>query len=257
MNGMIKPVIVPHNDRIKVIDELMRNEDENHFLLTYMHGLVFERDYTLIKYGSSYVLNIKNLILSISYSVEPPKGLKEYISDMNARMVIAPGVENIRELEHIAADEKKRESLMAIRRDSIESCYENTVRNDYRTYKELISFYNSIKEYRGFYSTEDMKKKQKSHDDSHFASSLTDEDGIVSALFVNSGLLASVATREDKRERGYATRNIISALSYYFENNKAEKKAYLFYNDEKAEKLYKRIGFYNVCPFLILKRRCI
>ena len=128
MNGMIEPVIVSHNDRIKVIDELKRNEYENHFLLTYMHSLAFEKDYTLIKYGSSYVLNIKNLILSLSYSVEPPEGLKEYISDMNARMVIAPGVENIRELEHIAADEKKTIQCIKHR-----DCATTPVHHDCRT----------------------------------------------------------------------------------------------------------------------------
>ena len=234
--------------------KLGENEDENHFLLSYLDRLRIKYDYELFEFKGTYILNIRGLIISLSYSPSPDKQLRNVLEQMKSRMVIVPGESSIPLLKDISSCEMKIENLMALKRESFSHMAENNILSSRKEYAALFDFYQSVDEYRNYYTYKDMMSKFKERDSKHFSSAVKADEKIVSALIMNSGLIASVGTLKEYRNKGYASGNIKSAISYYFQMNKAEKTVYLFYNDSRISEAYKRIGFYDICPFLILKR---
>ena len=238
-----------------VIKELNEKREKNRFLLSYIEKLEIERDYKLFRYGKTYILDIRNLIISLSYTEEPDRELKDVIGNIKSRMVIIPGEKTIEIFKDIEAEEKKVERLMVFKREGFKSEYEESILSSFKDYLALLDFYDEIDEYKGYYSPRDMAVKFRDRDKAHFASAIKVEGKIVSALFMNSALIASVGTLKEYRKKGYAERNIKSAIAYYFDSNKDEKSVYLFYNDEKIGELYRKMGFSDVSPFLIIKRK--
>lgn len=250
--------------RLKVIDEkhipsimmgLERNRDENHFFLSYMKKLKAGKDYTILKYGSTYILDIKRLITALSYTDENEDGIDDILSGIQSRMIIAPGKMICASLSSLDADEKRIENLMAYGRTGRETPLEPYILSKLSDYADLLSFYEHMPEYAGYYTYSDMVKKHQNSDCTHFASAIREKGIIVSALIMNEGLISSVGTLQKFRGMGFASRNIRSAVYHYLRTNPCENSVYLFYNNEKNAELYRTLGFYDVCPFMIIKRK--
>lgn len=237
-----------------IISRLREKEDENHFLLTYLLALRWE-DYKLYRFKETFIANIKGLVTSLSYTPVITEEMKKIIEQIPSRMIIIPGPENTKMLRQMAYDEIREENLMAYEKKEEATEYPSYILNTLNEYMALQELYDEIEEYRSYYSQADMVKKFRSRDSRHIASAIKEDGKVVSSLFINDGLIVSVGTIPGYRNRGLATRNVSSAIYHYFTKNIDEYTVYLFYNNEKARKIYLKIGFHDVCPFIIIKRR--
>ena len=238
-----------------IIHILESKKEHNRFILTYLNAFNDADDIIIYEYGGTYIANLKGLIISLSYTENPAPLIRTILEDMSFRMLIAPGEKMGKILSGIDADERRYETLMAYKRG--EKTIESPARilDSLEEYHDLFEFYQGTDEYRNFYSYEDMARKFRERDEKHFASAVFCRCKPVSALFVNNGLIASVATATNERRKGYARENILGAIRYYFDRNREENRIYLFYNDNKVKGLYQGMGFYDVCPFTVIKRR--
>lgn len=238
-----------------IIDLLEKKKEHNRFILTYLKASYDADDIIIYEYDGTYIVNLKGLIITLSYTEDPDPIIRSVLDDMSFRMLIVPGEKMGKILSGIDANERRYETLMAYKR--LEKTIESTARipNTIEEYHDLFEFYQGTDEYRNFYSYEDMARKFRERDEKHFASAVFRDGKPVSALFINNGLIASVATAASERRKGYARENILGAIKQYFDWNREENRIYLFYNDNKVKGLYQGMGFYDVCPFTVIKRR--
>lgn len=152
--------------------KLGENEDENHFLLSYLDRLRIKYDYELFEFKGTYILNIRGLIISLSYCPSPDKQLKNILKQMKSRMVIVPGESSIPLLKDISSCEMKIENLMALKRESFSHMAENNILSSRKEYAALFDFYESVDEYRSYYTYKDMMSKFNERDSKHFSSAV-------------------------------------------------------------------------------------
>ena len=65
-----------------------------------------------------------------------------------------------------------------------------------------------------------------------------------------SAMVVGVATLPTHRQKGYASKLMISLMEEYFQNR--NKELCLFYNNPKAGKIYKRLGFKDIGKWVMM-----
>ncbi len=241
------------DDIDEAIALLKRNEDENCFILSYLSKLE-RKQYTLCLDKGTFILYVRGLLAAISYSDEPSDAILSFLEREKPRITIAPGLALRTMLSGIDAESIRCESLMVYeRKNGLEKSHSEILSTE-DEYASLIEFYEKIDEFASYYTYHDMARKYTIQDSAHFASVIRKNGCIISSLFVNDGLIASVGTLKEERKKGYATRNIKGAMNYYFENNPHSSKIYLLYSDQNVRSLYSAIGFTDICPYTVVKR---
>lgn len=231
------------------IEDLKKDENKNRFILYNMDGLKLGEHYFLYKSSTTHILYIPSLLISLSAATSLDDDAISFIREHDFRMLLAPGLS---EINVDGVKSKRIETLMV--KERCEEKEEAVIIKRLKDYLSLVSFYNSIEGMDHFYSEKDMVRKYKERSDNNFFSVIFEDEMVVSALYVSKNIISNVATQKDKRCFGYASKNIKSALNYYFKKNEKENKIFLFTKGEKLINFYASLGFKKVEDILIIKR---
>lgn len=245
---------------------LARNLEENERNLFFSNALLDLRDEGIVySDGKLHIISFPTMvIISSSGSWKGSEHVADFIRSLRPVTILAPDRIISPLLSEFGEYKQQERNLMTITASGFCKIPRDNRLRVLRTKEDFIALFRlygnvpAMAERFSEADDEDNLEDFLSRDFPFTAVALFIGDKAVSGGYISNhrkrnAMLSGIATRQEYRNRGYATSVVSELLDISFSEN-LMKRLFLWYTDEKAARIYKAIGFRDLGSWICLRK---